>query len=98
LARRLGAREEWLRAVRAETLEEGAPPGPASLEGLEPGWAPALRLAERMTISGHAVDDALYDALRAHWDDGAIVELALVAGLFAYFNRFNDALRVPVTR
>jgi hypothetical protein len=26
------------------------------------------------------------------------VEITLVAGLFAYFNRFNDALRVEVTR
>ena len=34
---------------------------------------------------------------KAHFDDGQIVELAAVIGLFNYFNRFNDALRVEIT-
>ncbi len=51
-----------------------------------------------MTIDPHSIDDAAYSALARHYDEGAIVEIAAVAGLFNYFNRFNDALRVPVTK
>ena len=29
---------------------------------------------------------------------GEIVEITLVAGLFSYFNRFIDALRVEITK
>jgi alkylhydroperoxidase family enzyme len=51
-----------------------------------------------MNVSGHAVTDEVYAAVAAHWDSGQMVELAMVVGLFAYFNRFNDALHVQVTR
>jgi len=97
LARRLGAREEWIAAVRREVPEEGVAVA-GSLEGIEPSWASALRFAEQVTESGHAVTDATYRDLAAHWSEGEIVELTLVAGLFSYFNRFNDALHVEVTR
>jgi alkylhydroperoxidase family enzyme len=97
LARRLGVEERWIAAVRPETPErEGADAG--SLDGVEPGWAVALRYAETVTESGHAVTDQQYAELATHWDEEAIVEITLVAALFAYFNRFNDALRVQVTR
>lgn len=58
----------------------------------------ALELAERMTLSGHAVDDDLWQRLNAFYDEGEIVELASVIGLFNYFNRWNDALRTDITR
>ena len=70
----------------------------SDLERFEPGWRAALRYADAMTRSGHAVTDELYAELARHWDAGQIVEITLVIGLFAYFNRFNDALRVEVTR
>ena len=35
---------------------------------------------------------------REHFDDGQIIEIAAVIGLFNYFNRFNDALKVDITR
>ncbi|HEX6108526.1 MAG TPA: hypothetical protein VFZ02_03870 [Ktedonobacteraceae bacterium] len=54
----------------------------------------ALRFAEIMTTSGRDVDEALWDVLRAHFDDGEIVELASVIGLFNFFNRYADALRI----
>lgn len=69
-----------------------------SLDGMEEGWAAALRFGELVADSGHAVTDRDYRELARHWSDGEIVELTLVAGLFSYFNRFNDALRVEVTR
>ena len=54
----------------------------------------ALRFAEVMTTSGRDVDEALWDELQAHFNDGEIVELASVIGLFNFFNRYADALRI----
>jgi alkylhydroperoxidase family enzyme len=61
-------------------------------------WRAALRHAELVAASGHAVTDAAHAELARHWGESEIVEITLVAGLFSYFNRFNDALRVEVTR
>ncbi|MDQ2717148.1 MAG: carboxymuconolactone decarboxylase family protein, partial [Chloroflexota bacterium] len=36
----------------------------------------ALRFAEIMTTNAREVDEALWDELQAHFDDGEIVELA----------------------
>jgi alkylhydroperoxidase family enzyme len=54
----------------------------------------ALHFAEIMTTSARDVDEDLWDELQAHFDDGEIVELATVIGLFNYFNRFADALQI----
>ena len=51
-----------------------------------------------MTRDGHSVDDALWQQLRQHFDEGEIVELCAAIGLFNYFNRFNDALRMEPTK
>ncbi len=72
--------------------------GCGSEEGLEPSWTAALRYAELVTESGHAVGDRDYEVLSQHWSDANILEITLVAGLFSYFNRVNDALRVEVTK
>ncbi len=58
----------------------------------------ALRFAERMTRDPHSVDDALWAELRRHFDEGEIIEIAASVGLFNYFNRFNDALRMEPTK
>lgn len=58
----------------------------------------ALRLAERMTIDSHTVNDQLWNELRRHYDEGEIIELAAAIGLFNYFNRFNDALKMEPTK
>jgi len=83
--------------VRPETPEEHAV-AHGDVSGLEPSWRAALAFAEAMTQSGHAVTDAVYDGLAQYWNEAEIVEIALVTGLFSYFNRFNDALQVEVTR
>jgi alkylhydroperoxidase family enzyme len=57
----------------------------------------ALVLAERMTTDARNVDEDVWADLRAHFNEGQIIELAAVIGLFNYFNRFNDALRVDIT-
>lgn len=63
-----------------------------------PAERAALAFAERMTTDAHGVDEDVWADLRAHFDEGQIIELAAVIGLFNYFNRFNDALRVEITR
>ena len=57
----------------------------------------ALTLAERMTTDARNVDEEVWAQVREHFDEGQVIELAAVIGLFNYFNRFNDALRVEVT-
>ena len=47
-----------------------------------------------MTLDAHGVDDKFFTELRLHFDEGQVVELAAVIGLFNYLNRFNDALRM----
>lgn len=58
----------------------------------------ALRLAERVTRDAHGVDDQLWSQLLGHFDEGEIIELLAAIGLFNYFNRFNDALRMEPTK
>jgi alkylhydroperoxidase family enzyme len=58
----------------------------------------ALRYAEVVTKDAKQVDDGLWNKLRLHFDEGEIIELTSVIGLFNYFNRFNDALQVEVTK
>jgi alkylhydroperoxidase family enzyme len=54
----------------------------------------ALAFADLMTLDPHGVHDELFRELRQHFDDGEIVELASVIGLYNYFNRFNEALKM----
>jgi alkylhydroperoxidase family enzyme len=58
----------------------------------------ALELAERVTRDPQEVNDDFWAELRRHFDEGEIVELLAAIGLFNYFNRFNDALRMEPTK
>ena len=58
----------------------------------------ALRFAEIMTTGAREVDETLWDELQLHFDDGEIIELAAVIGLFNFFNRFADALQILPSR
>jgi len=58
----------------------------------------ALELAERVTRDPHSVDDDFWTELRRYYDEGEIIELLATIGLFNYFNRFNDALRMEPTK
>jgi len=57
----------------------------------------ALRAAERTRRSGLDLDDALYADLERHYSGLQILEIVAVATAFQFFNRFVDALRIPVT-
>lgn len=63
-----------------------------------PAEKAALRLAETVTRDAHALTDEQFAELRSHYSEGEIVELLCAIGLFNYFNRFNDALRMEPTR
>ena len=39
----------------------------------------------------------MFERLRQHYDQGEIVEISAMAGLFNYFNRVNDALQMTPT-
>ncbi len=58
----------------------------------------ALEFADRLTLNSNRVSDEQFDLLRRYFDEGEIVEISAVAGLFNYFNRFNNALKVEPTR
>jgi alkylhydroperoxidase family enzyme len=58
----------------------------------------ALAFAERMTTDAHGVSEDIWIDLTEQFDDDQIIEIAAVIGLFNYFNRFNDALKVDITR
>ncbi len=58
----------------------------------------ALRFGLQMTRDANRVSDEVFAELRRQFDEGEIVEIACVVGLFAYFNRFNEALRMEPTR
>src|SRR5579871_1512903 len=63
-----------------------------------PAEKAALRLAETVTRDAHTLDDEQFRELRTYYSEGEIVELLCAIGLFNYFNRFNDALRMEPTR
>jgi len=87
LARRLGATDEEIARVKS---------GDYAL--CSEAERAAFRFADKMTLDSRAIGDEEFAELRRHWDEGEIVELASVIGLFNYFNRFNNALRVEITR
>ena len=58
----------------------------------------ALRLAETVTLDAHAVSDEQFAELRGFYSEGEIVELLCAIGLFNYFNRFNNALKMEPTK
>ena len=87
MARRLGATEQTIAALERGDLAE-----------LGDAEAAAIRYAEMMTPTGSTVDDVVYDGVARHWAPEQVVEITAVIALFNYFNRFAEALHVPVTR
>lgn len=69
-----------------------------SREDFTPAEKAALRLAETVTRDAHSLSDEQFAVLRTFYSEGEIVELLCAIGLFNYFNRFNDALKMQPTR
>ncbi len=87
LSRKYGASDAQLSALADGQFAE-----------FEPGWRAALAFADAMTPSHGDVTDEIYAELARWWTPPQIVEITSVIGFFNYFNRFAEALRIPVTR
>ena len=83
----MGASEQTIAALERGDLAE-----------LDDADAAAIRFAEMVTPTGSNVDDVVYDGLAQYWAPEQVVEITAVIALFNYFNRFAEALHVPVTR
>ena len=87
LSRKYGASDAQL-----SSLSDG------QFTGFEPGWQAALAFADATTPTHGDVTDEIYAELARWWTPPQIVEITSVIGFFNYFNRFAEALRIPVTR
>jgi uncharacterized peroxidase-related enzyme len=58
----------------------------------------AIHLAEAMTLHSHQFSDEEMTRLRSFYSEGEVVELMAAIGLFNYFNRFNNLLRMEPTQ
>jgi len=54
----------------------------------------ALDYAERITITGQQVDDALFARLKQHYSEAQIVELTAAVALENFRSKFNPALNI----
>ena len=54
----------------------------------------ALDYAERMTVTGGKVDDALFARLKEHYGEAQIVELTAAIALENFRSKFNPALAI----
>ena len=52
----------------------------------------ALRIAERMALDHHRLDDAFFSDLRQVFSDAEILELGMITGQFIGFGRLVAAL------
>jgi uncharacterized peroxidase-related enzyme len=52
----------------------------------------ALRFARDASLVPNEVAPRSFDELRRYWDDGQIVEILAVVGLFGFLNRWNDSM------
>ena len=50
----------------------------------------------QVSESSATMRDAVFDALRGHFDEAQIVELTMRIGLAGFFNRFNKALQIDL--
>lgn len=56
------------------------------------GERAALRFAQAASVAPNLVTPDHFEELRRHWDDGQIVEILAVVGLFGFLNRWNDSM------
>ncbi len=91
LAKKFGAGDDALAATVARPL---AP----SSDALEARTQAALTFADAVVAGSKSLTDEDFAALRPHFDEGEIVELTGVIAAFMFFNTFNNALDVEITK
>jgi uncharacterized peroxidase-related enzyme len=60
------------------------------------GERAALRFARDASLVPNEVTPEHFRALRLYWDDGQIVEMLAVVGLFGFLNRWNDTMATQI--
>ncbi len=88
LARNLGWSDDQLTNLATWQLREDFTPAEKA----------AIRLAETVTRDANSLSDEQFTELQSFYTDGEIVELLCSIGLFNYFNRFNNALKMAPTK
>lgn len=63
---------------------------------LSPREKAAVLWAEHVTRNTARARDDVFEAVRGHFSEAELIELTLMIGFFNMFNRFMDALRIPV--
>jgi len=65
-----------------------------------PLFAEAERVALEFSIAAASqpndVSDELFDRMKKHWSEGAIVEITALVAFFGFMNRFNDTMATPL--
>ena len=86
-------------AVSIPVIDMWAPivPSDEIIEDLQSGF-PTEQLQYLEVFTKTTVSDEQFAELRSFYSEGEIVELLCAIGLFNYFNRFNDALRMQPTK
>ncbi len=85
-AERTGATKEQIAAVL--DFESGP---------FEKNEKAALRFGLEMTRHANEISEETFRELSAYFNEGEVLEIAAVVGLFNYFNRVNEALAVEPT-
>jgi len=62
------------------------------------GERAALRFARDASLVPNEVTPTHFEELRRHWDDGQIVEILAVVGLFGFLNRWNDTMATDLEK
>ena len=91
LSRKFGADDATLAATVARPLV-------AAPDALDARTLAALAYADAVVAGSRHMSEASHAAVREHFDDGEIVELTAVIAAFMYFNTFNNALEVEITK
>ena len=101
--------EYCISAHRYSALQRGATPeqiasvdGDAAANQFETGpftkkEKAGFRYASLLHVSGHAIDEAAFSSVSAHFQADELIELTAVAAAFEFFPRVNSALHIPVT-
>ena len=81
---------------------------PEPVDDAAPRWNDQFLIARRLIEAGARCVTIAFGSwdthggnfarLRTHYDEGEIVEISAMAGLFNYFNRVNDALQMEPTK
>ena len=65
-----------------------------------PLFSEAERVALEFSIAAasqpNEVTDELFEEMKKHWSEGAIVEIAALVAYFGFMNRFNDTMATPL--